>query len=268
MGFLDGVAGRLKKFSDGRIEGRVERITRETERIESQFRAEAKKFGIEIYRTASRNYYEILGIRYTNDQKQIRDAYLRLIKRYHPDVSSDVSAKERSEEINEAYGVLKDRSKKLDYDTAFSKGTNRLGAGASRAMSDALLKRYMEMREKEFNEFRERISTPQYKDAIKSAIEDVTDWKKRFKKSESYVFGPILDQARSIRKLGRVNSSILKSKYGSRYYEKLSRNARTLAMLSESASEIEKGIAAVAASTRSKIGEDEEKIARRLRASV
>ena len=64
-----------------------------------------------------KDYYQILGVDRSADQKEIRRAYRRLARRYHPDVNpGDHSAQERFKEINEAYEVLSDPEKRQKYD--------------------------------------------------------------------------------------------------------------------------------------------------------
>ena len=64
-----------------------------------------------------KNYYEILGVKRTASQDEIRKAYRRLAKKHHPDVSKDKGSDARYKEINEAYEVLKDPDKRGKYDT-------------------------------------------------------------------------------------------------------------------------------------------------------
>ncbi|HAL60927.1 MAG TPA: hypothetical protein DCP08_00785 [Chloroflexi bacterium] len=64
-----------------------------------------------------KDYYQILGVDRNADQKEIRKAYRRLARQYHPDVNpGDPSAQERFKEINEAYEVLSDPEKRQKYD--------------------------------------------------------------------------------------------------------------------------------------------------------
>ena len=64
------------------------------------------------------NYYQILGVKQTASQKEIKDAYKRLIKKYHPDIyKGDKSFAERkSQELNTAYDVLSNAELKAAYD--------------------------------------------------------------------------------------------------------------------------------------------------------
>jgi molecular chaperone DnaJ len=66
---------------------------------------------------ASKNYYDILGIKRDASDKEIKQAYRRLARRYHPDVNpGDKSAEARFKEINAAYEVLSDKEKRQKYD--------------------------------------------------------------------------------------------------------------------------------------------------------
>ena len=68
-----------------------------------------------------KNYYSVLGVKYNADFKQIKSAYVALIKKYHPDIfKGDKNiAQSKTAEINEAYDVLSDNTKKMQYDKAF-----------------------------------------------------------------------------------------------------------------------------------------------------
>ena len=69
-----------------------------------------------------RDYYDILGVSKTATGDDIRKAFRKLARKYHPDVAKDKkTAEEKFKEINEAYEVLSDSSKREKYD--------RLGAG-------------------------------------------------------------------------------------------------------------------------------------------
>lgn len=64
-----------------------------------------------------KDYYAVLGVSRHADQEEIKKAYRRLARRYHPDVNrGDQEAAERFKEINEAYEVLGDPEKRRRYD--------------------------------------------------------------------------------------------------------------------------------------------------------
>lgn len=64
----------------------------------------------------SKNYYDILGISKNASQDEIKSSYRQLAKKYHPDVNKDPGAEEKFKEIQEAYDVLSDETKKSTYD--------------------------------------------------------------------------------------------------------------------------------------------------------
>ncbi len=64
-----------------------------------------------------KDYYKILGVDKNASEKEIRSAYRRLARKYHPDVNpGDAKAEERFKEINEAHEVLSDKVKRSKYD--------------------------------------------------------------------------------------------------------------------------------------------------------
>src|SRR6185437_13480404 len=63
-----------------------------------------------------RDYYEVLGLPRTATQDEVRRAYRKLARKYHPDVSQQADGEERFKELGEAYQVLKDTEKRAAYD--------------------------------------------------------------------------------------------------------------------------------------------------------
>lgn len=64
-----------------------------------------------------KDYYKILGVERNADEKQIKSAFRKLARQYHPDVNKDASAATKFKEINEAYEVLSDPEKRKRYDS-------------------------------------------------------------------------------------------------------------------------------------------------------
>jgi len=63
-----------------------------------------------------KDYYQLLGINRTAGEDEVRKAFRRLARQYHPDVNRDDGAEARFKEINEAYEVLSDPEKRRMYD--------------------------------------------------------------------------------------------------------------------------------------------------------
>lgn len=63
-----------------------------------------------------KDYYKILGVERAVSEDDIKKAYRRLARKYHPDVSKEKNAEERFKDIGEAYEVLKDKDKRAAYD--------------------------------------------------------------------------------------------------------------------------------------------------------
>ena len=63
-----------------------------------------------------RDYYEVMGVVRDATQDEIKRAYRKLARKYHPDISDEAEAEERFKEVGEAYEVLKDVEKRAAYD--------------------------------------------------------------------------------------------------------------------------------------------------------
>lgn len=63
-----------------------------------------------------KDYYKIMGVSKDASEQDIKTAYRRLARKYHPDISKEPQAEERFKEMGEAYEVLKDPTKRTEYD--------------------------------------------------------------------------------------------------------------------------------------------------------
>src|SRR4029078_10702732 len=63
-----------------------------------------------------RDYYEALGVSRTASADDIKKAYRRLARKFHPDVSKEKDAEAKFKQLQEAYEVLKDPEKRAAYD--------------------------------------------------------------------------------------------------------------------------------------------------------
>ncbi len=77
-----------------------------------------------------KDYYKILGVPRNATEKEIKKAYRKLARQYHPDANpNDPTAEEKFKEINEAYEVLSDPEKRRRYDQFGAQWKNFTGAG-------------------------------------------------------------------------------------------------------------------------------------------
>lgn len=79
---------------------------------------------------SKRDYYEVLGVSKDASKQDIRKAYRKLARKYHPDVSKEDNAQEKFIEAKEAYEVLGDEQKRAQYDQFGHAGTQGQGFGA------------------------------------------------------------------------------------------------------------------------------------------
>lgn len=68
-----------------------------------------------------KNYYDILGLNRDATAEEIKKAYRKLSKTYHPDVNKDLDASDKFQEISKAYSVLSDEDQKYIYDQELNK---------------------------------------------------------------------------------------------------------------------------------------------------
>ncbi|MBO0993993.1 molecular chaperone DnaJ [Bacillus sp. SD088] len=78
---------------------------------------------------SKRDYYDVLGISKDTSKDEIKKAYRRLSKKYHPDINKEPGADEKFKEITEAYEVLSDDQKRAQYDQFGHAGPQGFGGG-------------------------------------------------------------------------------------------------------------------------------------------
>ena len=74
-----------------------------------------------------KNYYDILGVSKNASESDIKSAFRKLSKKYHPDINKEAGAEDKFKEINEAYSVLSNPEKKQMYDTFGTVDPNAMG---------------------------------------------------------------------------------------------------------------------------------------------
>lgn len=76
---------------------------------------------------SDRDFYDVLGVGRGAGDDELKSAFRKLARQYHPDVNKDPGAEEKFKEINEAYGVLSDAQKRARYDRFGRAGLGNTG---------------------------------------------------------------------------------------------------------------------------------------------
>src|SRR5699024_3675508 len=86
-------------------------------------------FGESDRQLSKRDYYEVLGVSKDASQAEIKKAYRKLARKYHPDVSEEENAEDKFKEAKEAYEVLGSDEKRAQYDQFGHAGPQSGGFG-------------------------------------------------------------------------------------------------------------------------------------------
>lgn len=78
---------------------------------------------------SKKDYYEVLGVPKNASKDEIKKAYRKLAKQYHPDRNKDAGAEDKFKELQEAYDILSDEQKRNAYDQYGFAGTQAFGGG-------------------------------------------------------------------------------------------------------------------------------------------
>src|SRR5687767_15900338 len=77
---------------------------------------------VNLARMQFKDYYQTLGVEPGAGDAEIKTAYRRLARKYHPDVSKEAGAEEKFKAVNEAYEALRDPQKRAAYDQLRARG--------------------------------------------------------------------------------------------------------------------------------------------------
>ena len=78
----------------------------------------------------NQEYYDRLGVSKDASQEEIKKAYRKMSKKYHPDINKEPGAEEKYKEVQEAYDTLGDEQKRAAYDQYGPAGANGFNGGA------------------------------------------------------------------------------------------------------------------------------------------
>ncbi|MGC8572094.1 MAG: DnaJ domain-containing protein [Candidatus Micrarchaeia archaeon] len=251
----------------------IKNFIKDAEAEKSKYKKLIESYGIDL-KTINENkikdYYKILNISYTNDKEEIRQAYIKLMKIYHPDVNKSENAEIKAKEINEAYATLKEENSKINYDSNYKKGnTLRLNNLNVNSISKTLIENYYKLREQDIEIFNAQIRSATTKNEAHAIIINFVDWQRRFDNAKTRSFSEIFKYEKKFKKLYLKGIKLIKNKnINKEDYQKLNDIIEQLELLEKNSKEIDKAIISVSDDIKQQIGKEEEKIKDRLYSSL
>lgn len=205
-------------------------------------------------------YYKTLEIKRTADRRIIRSAYVRLIKKHHPDISKEKESEEIAKKINEAYHVLSKKSIGKRFEELFVGGA--MNPSFKIGPANDLLKAYAKRRDEDFEIMQGQMDPSADMNAIVAAVGDFTDWKRRPGKIAKETFRDFYKVEGQLKRPEKRNAKLysLETDAGKRAI--LERNAAKLESARKIYVKLLKGTDAVISSVRETIEPEERQVAK------
>ena len=216
--------GMLSKLKGHYDEGRVKKLVRSTDYISKQINSELTKIGIKADVDDPRRYFKVLGIRPTDDRAVIRKAYIKQIKRYHPDVSTEENALERAKQINEAYGALTGRG--MRYEIGIE---HAISEKMKKSIQIGLLNAYRLKREKDYQSLLTSVGyNKNYTSIVVDEIRKYANWRRSLDEVSKALFGNVWAAEKTVSSLYAQNHRMLKKERNGTDIDALRQNAERL----------------------------------------
>ena len=264
MGFIGRALDALGNARKRMAEKAARRLISENEHILSLLKSESARLGIGLTFADQKNLYSVLGMRYTADQKAIRAAFLRQIKKYHPDINASAEATRKTEEVNHAYSVLREKRSKERYDAEHSRGESAMGRAQFSASIDMMLASYYNKRKRTIDEFNSRVSSPMDPDSLNSAIDSVLSWSGIFDSAKTEVYGTMLEAIGRIEHNTYTGKKLLESGTvaDGTLHDRLRESVEQLVVMKQQCDALRKGVYSAISEAKKRVAEQEAEIAR------
>jgi|GEM_PF-6546579 len=206
----------LKNFFKNYHIKKVNKFITKYSDIKKKYEKTLQEFGInlsDIITANFKDYYKILNISYTDNSKEIRNAYLNMMKQYHPDINKTEESEEKSKEINEAYSILKEQTTKSNYDALYKKGAKvKLENTTVHSISKNLINNYYNLREMDVININNKLRNAMTSEEARAALYEFADWKNRFKRAKDETFDQLFKYKKNFLKLYKTDKKLIKNK--------------------------------------------------------